>query len=402
MANLTSTSITYTPTAQGGRVVHRVNARQKAVLVSLAFGDGALTYPLNGIPLSSTPSDYGLIRDIQRLELVDMGQRSGAMWKMDHTAKKILGYNPNRANPLIVDEVVTLTSSTGTLATPPAYILSVVDSDSNPMGIQEADIAVGSVKAAHCSVNFVTGVMNTLTGESLTKLTVTYIPQLSKGFFAVGNMVIAELGSGSGAVTLANRAALVQLVTEPGAAITLAPSGLEQAVASGEVRIVMNSSGDTILTFHADETGTNNIQTTYLKFAGIPTAARARAFIDAIANGRALVIFETASEVYRWSQDLAQSREYLVIPGQGVHGIGAITTTNDEWLWLGPTFPAIENEGRLNIGANEWETAQTTALDMVDNTGLELTPDLLEGAIELFPNVDAPEAQTLWVMAYGW
>lgn len=407
MANLGSTDITYTPTKVGQRFANRFGPRQKRVLVSLAFGDGALTYPLNGIPLSTTPGDYGLIRNIDRIELIDKGQSSGIDYRMDHTAQTIMAYNPMKTSPIIVDEVVTLSSSTGTLAALPAYILSVVDSDSNPMEIQDADVAVGSVKAAHVSINFTTGVCNTLTGESLTQLTVSYIPQFSKGFFSAANLVVEEVilagaavTGGSGPAQLANRAALVQFVSEPTAANTLAIAGIEESVASGLCQVTMLSSNETDVLVHGDEAAA--LTCTYLKYAGIPTAARGRAFIDIITDGWAITVYETNSEVFRWGEDVGFGREYVVIPGQGVHSIGATTTTDHEGLWLGPSFPAINLETRLNFGANTWESADSTAIDMFDNSGLELTPELMGGAIELTPKVDAPEAVTLWAMVYGW
>lgn len=402
MANLASTDITYTPTAVRGRIANRVHGtRQKKILVKMAFGDGALTYPLNGVPLSTTASDYGLLRSIDRIEIFDKGQNQSIDWRMDHSNQKIMGYNPMRKSPIIHEEVVTLASTTGTLATPPAYIMSIVDSDSNPMTLQEADIAVGSVKAAHCSVNFTTGVMNTLTGEALTKLTVTYIPQFSQGFFSLGNMVIAEAINGVEAgANLANRAALIQLVTEPTNAIALVPITDTDAEASGECTVEINNAGATTVKVHADEVGTGTIQVTYLKYSGIPTTARTRAFIDEAT--RTLVVYETSSEVFRWTEDAAHSREYPVIPGFGVQFFGVEATNDPVGLWVGPLFVAADNEPRLNLGKNEWETADSTAMTSTTISALELTPDLMGGAIELFPNIDAPEAQTLWAMVYGW
>ncbi|KKK53054.1 hypothetical protein LCGC14_3098640, partial [marine sediment metagenome] len=245
------------------------------------------------------------------------------------------------------------------------------------------------------------GLITGLTSDNYQSVKVTYIPQFSHGFFSFANMVIEEaLALGGSVWTVANRAALVQFVSEPSSAITLAPQGHENAPDSGNVRVDMNSSGDTKITAHADEAAALVI--TYLKFAGIPTTARARAFIDRVANGRAITTYETSSEVIRWGEDIGFGREYLVIPGLGNAAIVALTTDDIELMNSGPGDVQAAGMMRLNIGKNMWETSESTAIDQINTYGLELTPDLLGGAIELFPNIDAPEDQTLWVMTYGW
>ena len=92
MADITISDVTYTIQEQGGRLVHRVSAIQKSTYVKVEFGDGVLTYPAGGVPLSITPVDVGFLRAIFRWIIVDGAAGSGIMWKYDFEAKTLRGY----------------------------------------------------------------------------------------------------------------------------------------------------------------------------------------------------------------------------------------------------------------------------------------------------------------------
>jgi len=92
MADIAIADVTYTVQEQGGRLIHRVSAIQKSTFVKVEFGDGALTYPAGGVPLSVTPIDVGFLRAIFRWIIVDGAAGSGIMWKYDFEAKTLRGY----------------------------------------------------------------------------------------------------------------------------------------------------------------------------------------------------------------------------------------------------------------------------------------------------------------------
>ena len=59
-------------------------------VMDLAFGDGALTYPTGGIPLST--SLLGMKREVQAVQIVDESSADGFTYKWDRVNNKILIY----------------------------------------------------------------------------------------------------------------------------------------------------------------------------------------------------------------------------------------------------------------------------------------------------------------------
>ena len=86
MAAIASTDLTLTVEAVA-RPVHK-----KPPVVKIAFGDGALTYPSGGVPLPTTPSSWGLKRNLQNIVIIDQDDGSGIIWKYDYANKKLRGY----------------------------------------------------------------------------------------------------------------------------------------------------------------------------------------------------------------------------------------------------------------------------------------------------------------------
>lgn len=60
----------------------------KSRVMDLAFGDGALTYPTGGIPLST--SLLGMKRDVDAVQICDASAADGFVYKWDKTNNKIL------------------------------------------------------------------------------------------------------------------------------------------------------------------------------------------------------------------------------------------------------------------------------------------------------------------------
>lgn len=79
-----------------GDVTVTVNERQivgkkRRARVTVAFGDGALTYPAGGVPLPTFGS-FGMTRNVDFVVLFDPDDASGIIWKYDRTNHKLRGY----------------------------------------------------------------------------------------------------------------------------------------------------------------------------------------------------------------------------------------------------------------------------------------------------------------------
>lgn len=82
MANITATDVTYAIVNQ-----RKLGDSRNLNRVRLSFGDGALTYPANGIPL--TKGKMGCPVIIESLVVVDQGA-SGYKFQYDQSAEKLI------------------------------------------------------------------------------------------------------------------------------------------------------------------------------------------------------------------------------------------------------------------------------------------------------------------------
>jgi len=73
------------------------DAGRRNQLLTVAFGDGAKTYPAGGIPLSGL-SAAGFPNQILAIELVDDGSANGYLYKIDLANKKLRIYQGDNAN----------------------------------------------------------------------------------------------------------------------------------------------------------------------------------------------------------------------------------------------------------------------------------------------------------------
>jgi len=85
MADLESTDVTVTVGE------NYIQDKKKIVNVTVAFGDGSLTYPSGGVPMPSFLS-FGLGRSLDHLRLVDPANANGYLYKWDRTNKKLRIY----------------------------------------------------------------------------------------------------------------------------------------------------------------------------------------------------------------------------------------------------------------------------------------------------------------------
>lgn len=69
----------------------QIVGKKRRARVTIAFGNGSLTYPSGGIPLPTFAS-WGMIRNIDFVTCFDSDDASGIIWKYDRTNHKLRGY----------------------------------------------------------------------------------------------------------------------------------------------------------------------------------------------------------------------------------------------------------------------------------------------------------------------
>lgn len=84
MADIAAADVTYT--LQAGTAVTEGDSRNGAVY-KVAFGDGALTYPSGGIPI--TKAKVGCPVDIEEAHIMDMDDNTGYVFKYDYENDKL-------------------------------------------------------------------------------------------------------------------------------------------------------------------------------------------------------------------------------------------------------------------------------------------------------------------------
>jgi hypothetical protein len=86
MADIAASDVTHTLV---GGTQRRKNGRYEAVF-SVVFGNGTLTYPSGGIPL--TKGKLGCPSDLEELIIMDQGNANGFVYKWDRTNNKLRIY----------------------------------------------------------------------------------------------------------------------------------------------------------------------------------------------------------------------------------------------------------------------------------------------------------------------
>lgn len=110
-----------------------IQVRQKRNRVKVTFGNGTLTYPAGGVPLPAF-SSFGLVRNIDQLNLFDSDDGQGIVWKYDKENHKlrafILGIDTGAAGAVTLDDF-----PLDTTGEPLADTLSVSLTDSAGAGV---------------------------------------------------------------------------------------------------------------------------------------------------------------------------------------------------------------------------------------------------------------------------
>lgn len=85
MADLAAGDVTITV------LERKIEGKRRRNRVKIVFGDGALTYPANGVPMPSA-GKFGMKRHLEYLNLIDHDDGNGIYWKYDAENKKLRAY----------------------------------------------------------------------------------------------------------------------------------------------------------------------------------------------------------------------------------------------------------------------------------------------------------------------
>lgn len=101
MPDLAATNVTVTVEDQ------QIVGKQRRNLVKITFGDGALTYPANGVPMP-TKEKFGMVRNLRSLVFYDTDDSNGLTWKYDVVNNKlrawVQGYAHGAAGAVTMDD----------------------------------------------------------------------------------------------------------------------------------------------------------------------------------------------------------------------------------------------------------------------------------------------------------
>ena len=111
MADITANDVTVTIVSED------ITGKRRQNEITLAFGDGALTYPVGGVPMP-TASKLGMRRNLNDLILTDAASTNGLIYKYDKTNNKIKIFEadyPNAAEGALIELDATDTPAAATL-----------------------------------------------------------------------------------------------------------------------------------------------------------------------------------------------------------------------------------------------------------------------------------------------
>lgn len=381
----------------------------------IEFGDGAKTYPSGGVPMPAFGS-FGLGKVLDYLVLIDSDDSSGVLWKYDKDNNKLRGYEvggvagqvyTGAAQPadLVVEEVVAVSSNTGTLAHVPMYIIAVEVTAGSTTGAFDVIPTGKTPLTTQVAVTFTSGLMTFVSGDAVTSVRVTYIPQKAGTPFVVANLVVDDSKTAAAAkVNLSDRACLVQYIwNDTNGVLTAAEPSGEAPSATNTSVLDINDSGNSSVDTHSDDDG-DTLLITYVKFSALPDTSM---FIDD-------TDITLSSEVWDFTSDGGIAP--IVVPGFGTQLVGeAAAAANSLASWGGPSDTAADGVAKWEPGLNTITTNQSAAMLTTAISWLILNPALYApqtpagtnaagsdaSAAELDAAADAPAAQTLYAEAVG-
>ena len=195
MTDLAATDVTITINPSDKHILGKLRMNKG----TMAFGDGALTYPWGGISMPAI-GQFGMNKEVSMLEIVD-ASGDGLIYRYDQANRKMKVFI--KAPPIVREEVVTVTDNVGYLKYPAAHIEYVTDDTDDYRVIPGGLTPTTKLVAVDMGFNLTTGVLTRgqrcsltfLGDDSVTSCKVSYITQAWKE--VADNMVQACMTSGA-------------------------------------------------------------------------------------------------------------------------------------------------------------------------------------------------------------
>lgn len=199
MAAIGASNVTYTVQGRSSSP-QKEESGFKVANVRIAFGNGALTYPTGGIPLSGL-SSWGFPHLIDSVVLADDANADGYVYKWDRTNNKLLMYHSAGFTPAGTNSA-------------PAFTGSALANHTHDILLKNAAVADGATTRVNAGANL----LGANTGADLT----------ITGAGANGGVVNASAGTPAGTVaaptftgTAVSAAALVEVANTVAPAATV-------------------------------------------------------------------------------------------------------------------------------------------------------------------------------------
>jgi len=239
MTALVATDVTETLNTRDRHVLGKLRMSRG----SLAFGDGALTYPYGGIPMPAI-GKFGMNKEVSEMNITD-ASGAGYGFRYDQSNHKLKLFT--QAPPVVYEEKHTAVAYTITLDYPAAFIINVAKSGQG-MAWEKTATAYGSLTAnAFCLTAAMSeGVRTQITTAGETD--VVYVTYITQAWRDIWDNVIQEeavtAADGNVNLTSGNKMLMFGYCYSPTAtAVSLIPVDNAEAasVAAGEVGIKFNS-----------------------------------------------------------------------------------------------------------------------------------------------------------------
>lgn len=108
MANFTATD--WSLVVDDRNIVFKKRRNKVTMTLGTGANDG---YPAGGIPIPTTVGDYGMVRNLDYVHIIDANSASGIVWKTGVTGNVFRGYRQGSTTGAILIELGTATVMAG-------------------------------------------------------------------------------------------------------------------------------------------------------------------------------------------------------------------------------------------------------------------------------------------------
>jgi len=336
-----------------------VFGNKRLVTLDTAFDS---SYPRGGESL--TAADLGL----DSIDMVMVAPVDGYTFEYDYTNSLLKAYNVQPM--LIVEEVVTVASNTGTLAQLPLYITCMEVTAGSTTGAFRVIPTGETPLTTECAVTFTSGVLTFVSGDAVTSVRVTYIPQHDHGPLAATALTIDEVFTASATpVEIANRAIAVQYVwnNTNNVLCSLEPVGETPSATNTAVVDIVNGTPATAIDTIVGDNG-DSMLITYLEYAAWP-AECSIGDADLTLSG---------SDPEQYSFNIAGGYNGIVVPGLGCVQVGETGAAGNINLPMGgPSDTVAAGQAQWNPLQNQVLNQEGTAVATLAMPFFVLDPHIL-------------------------